>query len=101
MTRTTSKALLGLAISMGMLQVHAAASKKVDALLIGRGIMSATLGVWLNELEPGWTMEKVERLLIRHALHVWHLMSLSHSRGRGRRRPLILIGCPPTRQETI
>lgn len=27
-------------------------TKKVDVLLIGGGIMSATLGVWLHELEP-------------------------------------------------
>ncbi len=36
--------------------------KPVDVLLIGGGIMSATLGTYLNELEPGWTIEMVERL---------------------------------------
>ncbi|MGE7418887.1 malate:quinone oxidoreductase, partial [Methylobacterium tarhaniae] len=35
---------------------------KVDVLLIGGGIMSATLGVWLNELEPGWSIRMLERL---------------------------------------
>ncbi|WP_321906057.1 malate dehydrogenase (quinone) [Paraburkholderia tropica] len=35
---------------------------KVDVLFIGGGIMSATLGVLLHELEPGWSMTMVERL---------------------------------------
>jgi malate dehydrogenase (quinone) len=34
----------------------------VDVLLIGGGIMSATLGVLLRQLEPTWTIEMVERL---------------------------------------
>jgi malate dehydrogenase (quinone) len=38
------------------------ADRKVDVLLIGGGIMSATLGVYLAELEPGWTCEVFERL---------------------------------------
>ncbi len=36
--------------------------EKVDVLFIGGGIMSATLGVLLHELEPGWSMTMVERL---------------------------------------
>lgn len=36
--------------------------KDVDVLLIGAGVMSATLGTWLQELEPDWTIEMVERL---------------------------------------
>ncbi len=39
-----------------------AAQEKVDVLLIGGGIMSATLGVWLNELEPNWSVTMLERL---------------------------------------
>jgi hypothetical protein len=57
MFKKTSTALLGLAISATFLQAHAAESKKVDVLLIGGGIMSSTLGVWLNELEPSWSMK--------------------------------------------
>ncbi len=38
------------------------AQRKVDVLLIGGGIMSATLGVLLRQLEPDWTVEIVERL---------------------------------------
>ncbi|AXF78508.1 malate dehydrogenase (quinone) [Erwinia tracheiphila] len=34
----------------------------VDVLLIGGGIMSATLGAYLQELEPGWHISMVERL---------------------------------------
>ena len=36
--------------------------KTVDVLLIGGGIMSATLGTYLNELEPGWSIDIYERL---------------------------------------
>ncbi len=36
--------------------------KEVDVLLIGAGVMSATLGTWLQELEPDWSIEMVERL---------------------------------------
>lgn len=36
--------------------------KNVDVLLIGGGIMSATLGTYLQELEPEWRIGMVERL---------------------------------------
>lgn len=36
--------------------------KEVDVLLIGGGIMSATLGTYLQALEPDWTVTLVERL---------------------------------------
>lgn len=39
-----------------------APEKTVDVLLIGGGIMSATLGVLLSQLEPNWTIEMLERL---------------------------------------
>ena len=38
------------------------AEKKVDVLLIGGGIMSATLGTYLQELQPDWSMMMAERL---------------------------------------
>ncbi len=41
--KKVNTALLGLALSMGMSAVHAEEAKKVDVLLIGGGIMSATL----------------------------------------------------------
>lgn len=34
----------------------------VDVVLIGGGIMSATLGTYLNELEPDWEIQMYERL---------------------------------------
>ena len=34
----------------------------VDVVLIGGGIMSATLGTYLNELEPSWKINMYERL---------------------------------------
>lgn len=35
---------------------------EVDVALIGAGVMSATLGVLLTELEPGWSQVIFERL---------------------------------------
>lgn len=34
----------------------------VDVVLVGGGIMSATLGTYLNEVEPDWTINMYERL---------------------------------------
>jgi malate dehydrogenase (quinone) len=34
----------------------------VDAVLVGGGVMSATVGALLKELEPGWSIEVFERL---------------------------------------
>lgn len=34
----------------------------VDVVLVGGGIMSATLGTYLNEVEPNWTVQMYERL---------------------------------------
>lgn len=34
----------------------------VDVVLVGGGIMSATLGTYLNELEPNWKIQMFERL---------------------------------------
>ncbi|CAE09891.1 malate dehydrogenase (quinone) [Wolinella succinogenes] len=36
--------------------------RRVDVVLVGGGIMSATLGVLLKELEPSWSMMLLERL---------------------------------------
>ncbi|TFZ33226.1 malate:quinone oxidoreductase, partial [Pseudomonas syringae] len=61
MLKKVNTALLGLAISMGLMPVQAAAPKKVDVLLVCGGLMSATLAVWLNALEPSRSNEMVER----------------------------------------
>ncbi|WP_104903679.1 malate dehydrogenase (quinone) [Pseudomonas sp. LH1G9] len=81
MFKKVNTALLGLALSMGITSVHAEETKKVDVLLIGGGIMSATLGVWLNELEPGWSMEMVERLdgVAEESSNGWNNAGTGHS----------------------
>ncbi|QBE62040.1 malate dehydrogenase (quinone) [Pseudoduganella lutea] len=38
------------------------ADKPVDVVLVGAGVMSATLGTMLHELQPGLTMQMFERL---------------------------------------
>jgi malate dehydrogenase (quinone) len=76
-----NKGLLGLAMSMVFMPVHAAETKKVDVVLIGGGIMSSTLGVWLNELEPGMSMEMVERLdgVALESSNGWNNAGTGHS----------------------
>ncbi len=56
-------------------------ARKVDVLLIGGGIMSATLGVWLRELEPGWSMEMMERLdgVALESSNGWNNAGTGHS----------------------
>ncbi|WP_307689939.1 malate dehydrogenase (quinone) [Variovorax ginsengisoli] len=83
MLKKTYPALLGFALSLAVaaLPVHAAEPRKVDVVLIGGGIMSATLGVWLNELEPGWSMEMVERLdgVAKESSNGWNNAGTGHS----------------------
>ncbi|QAY86957.1 malate dehydrogenase (quinone) [Pseudomonas arsenicoxydans] len=81
MLKKMNTALLGLALSMGITSVHAEEAKKVDVLLIGGGIMSATLGVWLNELEPDLSMEMVERLdgVAQESSNGWNNAGTGHS----------------------
>ena len=81
MFKKVNTALLGLALSLGITSVHAEEAKKVDVLLIGGGIMSATLGVWLNELEPDWSMEMVERLdgVAEESSNGWNNAGTGHS----------------------
>ncbi|WP_427023003.1 malate dehydrogenase (quinone) [Aureimonas ureilytica] len=58
-----------------------AASRTVDVVLIGGGIMSATMGVLLHQLEPGWKMEMFERLdaVARESSNGWHNAGTGHS----------------------
>jgi malate dehydrogenase (quinone) len=55
--------------------------KTVDVVLIGAGIMSATLGVMLKELEPGITVEIFERLDVAAAesSDAWNNAGTGHS----------------------
>ncbi|NGZ85136.1 malate dehydrogenase (quinone) [Duganella aceris] len=57
------------------------ADRSVDVLLIGGGIMSATLGVYLSELEPKWTFEVFERLdkVAEESSNGWNNAGTGHS----------------------
>ncbi|WP_219213289.1 malate dehydrogenase (quinone) [Variovorax boronicumulans] len=81
MLKKTYPALLGLAMSLALVTAHAAEPKKVDVMLIGGGIMSSTLGIWLSELEPGWSMEMVERLdsVAKESSNGWNNAGTGHS----------------------
>src|SRR5450830_2068512 len=74
-------ALLVLVLSPVTIATQAAEIKKVDVLLVGGGIMSSTLAIWLNELEPGWSMEMVERLdgVAKESSNGWNNAGTGHS----------------------
>ncbi|MCX8997471.1 malate dehydrogenase (quinone) [Rhizobiaceae bacterium BDR2-2] len=76
-------ALAGLAVAAlpGTPALATTAARKVDVLLIGGGIMSATLGIWLRELEPGWSMEMIERLdgVALESSNGWNNAGTGHS----------------------
>ncbi|OHV76336.1 malate dehydrogenase (quinone) [Rhizobium sp. LCM 4573] len=70
------------ALSLPALPSWAAPEEKaVDVLLIGGGIMSATLGVLLRELEPSWTIEMIERLddVALESSNGWNNAGTGHS----------------------
>jgi malate dehydrogenase (quinone) len=79
--KRVSSSLLALAVSLAIVPAHAGEAKKVDVMLIGGGVMSATLGVWLNELEPGMSMEMVERLdgVALESSNGWNNAGTGHS----------------------
>ncbi|POF95334.1 malate dehydrogenase (quinone) [Pseudomonas putida] len=81
MFKKAGKTLLGLAVAASVIQAHAAETKKVDVLLVGGGIMSSTLAVWLHELEPSWSMEMVERLdgVAEESSNGWNNAGTGHS----------------------
>ena len=72
---------LSLSLSLALIPAHAAEPRKVDVMLIGGGIMSSTLGVWLKELEPSWSMEMVERLdkVAEESSNGWNNAGTGHS----------------------
>ena len=72
---------LSLSLSLALLPAHAAEPRKVDVMLIGGGIMSSTLGVLLKDLEPGWSMEMVERLdkVAEESSNGWNNAGTGHS----------------------
>ena len=56
-------------------------SKKTDFLLIGGGIMSASLGTWLHELQPDWKQVMVEKLdgVALESSNGWNNAGTGHS----------------------
>nr|WP_198983203.1 malate dehydrogenase (quinone) [Herbaspirillum sp. ASV7] len=82
MLKKSFLAMLGFVVALVFAPASQAADvKKVDVLLIGGGIMSSTLAVWLNELEPGWSMEMVERLdgVAEESSNGWNNAGTGHS----------------------
>ncbi|WP_200754182.1 malate:quinone oxidoreductase, partial [Pseudomonas syringae] len=78
---TLKGALTALALLLGISHAYAAETKRVDVMLVGGGIMSSTLAVWLSELEPGWSMEMVERLekVAEESSNGWNNAGTGHS----------------------
>ncbi|CBJ35096.1 malate:quinone oxidoreductase (Malate dehydrogenase [acceptor]) (plasmid) [Ralstonia solanacearum PSI07] len=68
-------------VCLAAFSAQAAETKKVDVLLVGGGIMSSTLGVWLHELEPDWSMMMVERLdgVAQESSNGWNNAGTGHS----------------------
>lgn len=58
-----------------------AESENTDILLIGGGIMSASLGTWLHELQPNWKQTMVERLdgVAEESSNGWNNAGTGHS----------------------
>jgi malate dehydrogenase (quinone) len=56
-------------------------TEPVDVLLIGGGVMSATLGTFLSELEPDWTIEVYERLgdVALESSNAWNNAGTGHA----------------------
>ena len=74
------------ALSLAALLIASAAHaesqpEKTDVLLIGGGIMSASLGTWLQELQPGWKQLMVERLdgVALESSNGWNNAGTGHS----------------------
>ncbi len=68
------------AVSMAA-KAKATEEQETDVLLIGGGIMSATLGTYLQELEPEWSMTMVERLdgVAQESSNGWNNAVTGHS----------------------
>ncbi len=79
-----SKSSLNLPLSMSashLMTANTSPSEQLDMLLIGAGIMSATLGSLLQEVEPDWRVEMVERLpgIAEESTNGWNNAGTGHS----------------------
>lgn len=87
MFKTFLRPALCMALVLVMHPLHAQQNdprggrQRVDVLLVGAGVMSATLGVLINQLEPGWTMKMVERLdaVAEESSNGWNNAGTGHS----------------------
>lgn len=84
MKRMTAK-LFSMAVGLNAVsaaaKANASKAQETDVLLIGGGIMSATLGTYLQELEPNWTITMVERLdaLAEESSNGWNNAGTGHA----------------------
>ncbi|MFQ6371791.1 malate dehydrogenase (quinone) [Shewanella sp. YIC-542] len=62
-------------------EVNSREETPVDVLLIGGGIMSATLGTFLQTLEPDWSLTMIERLdgVAQESSNGWNNAGTGHS----------------------
>ena len=72
---------VGLNVVSMAAKAKAAQEQETDVLLIGGGIMSATLGTYLQELEPQWSITMVERLdgVAQESSNGWNNAGTGHS----------------------
>ncbi|QGX91492.1 malate dehydrogenase (quinone) [Tatumella sp. TA1] len=77
------KTFFSLSLITASLFAHAAQARteNTDVLLIGGGIMSASLGTWLHELQPEWKQTMVERLdgVAQESSNGWNNAGTGHS----------------------
>lgn len=78
--RSSTKAAKTTSCFSGLFK-HQDPVKKVDVLLVGGGIMSATLGLLLKQLEPTWKIVIVERLseVAQESSNGWNNAGTGHS----------------------
>ncbi|MFZ6042162.1 malate dehydrogenase (quinone) [Vibrio natriegens] len=62
-------------------QLSSDREKMVDIVLIGGGIMSGTLGTFIQQLEPNWTIEMFERLddVAQESSNAWNNAGTGHA----------------------
>jgi len=77
------KTVFSLSLIAASLFTHTAQARteNTDVLLIGGGIMSASLGTWLHELQPEWKQTMVERLdgVAEESSNGWNNAGTGHS----------------------
>lgn len=81
MTARLFSMAVGLNAVSAAAKANASKEQETDVLLIGGGIMSATLGTYLQELEPDWSITMVERLdaLAEESSNGWNNAGTGHA----------------------